>query len=158
MGKEGKGLKFLSKKNCIIIGIIVVAIVIIWIVLGAGKVGFDGGKTIDFEVLSKDNIPKDIETEVIPEYRELERALGCIVENKVYVVVTRGEKHSSGYGVKIDKIVLEREDGKTNMKVYAMYEDPKEGESYSNKNTYPYEVALVDISTLPDTIELITKY
>lgn len=42
---------------------------------------------------------------MIPEYRELERALGCLIDGKVYVIVTRGEKPTAGYEVSIDQDV-----------------------------------------------------
>ena len=60
------------------------------------------------------DIPRAIEKDVIPEYRELERALGCVVDGKVYIVVTRGEKPTAGYDLSIEKVNLEKTgDGST---------------------------------------------
>ena len=84
--------------------------------------------------------------------------MGCLVDDKVYVVVTRGEMETSGYEVSIEKILLETENGKENLSVEANFKDPKEGERHSKTKTYPYVVAKVDLAALPDTIELITKY
>ena len=68
-----------------------------------------GGKEISFTQLKKDDIPQTIEKDVIPEYRELERALGCLVDGKVYVVVTRGEKPTAGYDLAIEQIQYGRD-------------------------------------------------
>lgn len=147
-----------SKKIWVVIAVAVVMLIILWLILGQGLFGNVGGKNIEFKNLSKDNIPKSIETEVIPEYRELERALGCLVEGKVYVVVTRGEKPTSGYEVSIEKMTLENKDGKTNLKVEALFGEPKKDVAQSQVTTYPYAVALTKLSSLPDSIELISKY
>ena len=81
-----------SRRTLIVAGAVVIACGLVWIVFSLGIFGGGiGTKKVDFEQLSKDNIPQSIETEVIPEYRELERALGCLVDGKVYVVVTRGD-------------------------------------------------------------------
>ncbi|MEG1930523.1 MAG: hypothetical protein RR131_05235, partial [Anaerovorax sp.] len=53
---------------------------------------FMGEETVEFRVLSEKEIPQEILNQVIPEYRTMERALACIVDGKVYVVATRGEK------------------------------------------------------------------
>ena len=96
MSKDAPLLKMPSKKTWLVIIIMIMTFMAIWLVFGLGILDPGGGKNIEFEEVSKDDIPKSIETEVIPEYRELERALGCLIDNKVYVVVTRGEKPTSG--------------------------------------------------------------
>ena len=156
MSKDIKWLKPSRKIWLVIVGIVIALSVVAFIMGFGGRL--IGGKSIDFEEIPKDDIPKSIEVEVIPEYRELERALGCLVDDKVYVVVTRGEMETSGYEVSIEKILLETENGKENLSVEANFKDPKEGERHSKTKTYPYVVAKVDLAALPDTIELITKY
>lgn len=148
-----------SRRTLIVAGAVVIACGLVWIVFSLGIFGGGiGTKKVDFEQLSKDNIPQSIETEVIPEYRELERALGCLVDGKVYVVVTRGEKPTAGYSVDIEDIRLEKSKKGTNMQVHSLFKEPKEGETVSQIITYPYSVAGTDLTQLPDTIELIVKY
>lgn len=116
------------------------------------------GKAVEFTKLTKEEIPQAIETEVIPEYRDLERALGCIIDGKVYVIVTRGEKPTAGYDLAIEKMRLEKRDGTTNLVVSALFTDPPAGTAVSQIITYPYVVALAELEALPDTIELSVKY
>lgn len=146
-----------SKKTWIAAVCIVSIFLILWLIFGRG-LGIGGGKNVEFNSIAKDKIPKAIETEVIPEYRELERALGCLVDGKVYVLVTRGEKPTSGYKVSIEKMTLETKDGKTNLKVEALFTEPEKGVAVSQVTTYPYAVAKTKLTVLPDSIELIAKY
>ena len=88
---------------------------------------FTGGKTVKFQQFEEENIPQVIVKEIIPEYRELERALGCVIDGKVYVVVTRGEKPTAGFGLKIDEMKLEKTDAGENLVVRALFTDPPDG-------------------------------
>lgn len=80
------------------------------IVLLAGllvAIGINSGEAkVDFIPLEEAKIPQTIITDVIPEYRELERALACKVDDKIYVLVTRGEKPTTGFEVAIDRMSL----------------------------------------------------
>ena len=125
-------------------------------VLGIGGTG--GEKQVKFDVVNDKNMPIDISNEVIPEYRELERALACMIDDDVYVVVTRGEKPSSGFHVSVDKMSVEEKDGKSNLIVYALFEDPNKETPISQIITYPVCVVKTDLKTLPDTIELRIQY
>lgn len=148
-----------SRKTVIILIAVAALAAIAWLVFAQGVIGgIGGGKKVDFTQLAADDIPKSIETDVIPEYRELERALGCLVDGKVYVIVTRGEKPTAGYEVNIDKITVEKDKGGSNMKVNATFTEPQEGIAVSQIVTYPYAVASTNLTELPDTIELIVKY
>lgn len=154
-----KLLKKPSKRTLIIVGAVVVIGAALWVSFSMGLFGGAlGSKKVNFEQLGKDKIPKSIETEVIPEYRELERALGCLIDGKVYVVVTRGEKPTAGYSVDIEDIRLEKGKKGDNMQVHVLFKEPKEGEAVSQIITYPYSVAETDLTKLPSTIELIVKY
>lgn len=144
-----------SRKTLLISGAVIAIAAAAWFIFGQNIVG---DKNIDFKQLSKDDIPQSIETEVIPEYRELERALGCLIDGKVYVIVTRGEKPTAGYGVSIEKMSMEKTKRGTNMKVYAVFTEPKEGEAVSQIVTYPYAAASTELTSLPETIELVVKY
>lgn len=137
-------------------GIIIVAVAAVAAL--AFVMMMDRGQTVEFKVLSEKEIPQDIFSDVIPEYRSLERALACMVDDKVYVVVTRGEKPASGYKVEIDKMKLESDNGKDTLVVYACFRDPSRESSMSQVLTYPVKVAETELKTLPDEIELRVQY
>lgn len=131
---------------CIILAAAIAGVVVMCVM--------NSSKKIEFTVLEDKNIPKEIETQVLPEYRNLERALACIIDDKVYVVVTRGEKTTSGYEVDIDKMIMNDD----KLEVYAAYTDPEEGKAVSQVLTYPYAVAETELSSLPESIELGIMY
>lgn len=143
-----------GKKGLIIIGVIVIVLAAALLVVTMLK----GEKSVEFKTLSERNIPQEISSEVIPEYRTLERALACVVEDKVYVVVTRGEKPTSGFKVYIDKMKLEEKDGKNNLVVYADFKDPDKKTALAQVLTYPSQVAKTELKKLPDEIELRIQY
>lgn len=153
MSENKKIFKKPSKK--VIIALVVTAAAAVCVVFAPALMG---NKSVGFNTLDKKDIPQSIETEVVPEYRDLERALGCLIDGKVYVLVTRGEKPTAGYEVSIEDIKTEKTDKGTNLKVYALFKDPAEGESVAQVSTYPYKVAETNLTTLPKTIELIVKY
>ena len=147
----------------ILFSIVIIAITagIICISLGVNignSVGIGRGSKVKFTQLKDDKIPRKIESEIIPEYRELERALGCIADGKVYVIVTRGEKATAGYGLSIEDVRLEKEDKKTNLVVTALFTEPDTDEAVSEIITYPYAVAETELAALPDTIELVVRF
>ena len=153
MGKI-KNLKMPAKK-----GLVVLFIVVMLAVLTVAVFCFvDRQGSVEFSVLSEKNIPREITSEVIPEYRSLERALACMVDDKVYVVVTRGEKPASGYKVDICKMKLEEKNGKQLLVVYADFCDPNGNESISQVLSYPLKVAKTELKKLPDDIELRVQY
>ena len=117
-----------------------------------------GDEKVEFRILSEQEIPQEITSQVIPEYRDLERALACVSEDRVYVLVTRGEKPTSGYEVSIDQMVLENENGNRNLVVYSKFKDPEPGSALAQVLTYPLQVAETNLDALPDSIELRVKY
>lgn len=117
-----------------------------------------GDDMVEFRMLSEAEIPQDIAGQVIPEYRDLERALACVVDDKIYVVVTRGEKLTSGYEIAIEKLECSEEDGKQNLVVHALFKNPEPGTALSQVLTYPLAVAETELEELPDTIELRIQY
>lgn len=153
MSDNKKLLKKPSKTVLVVTGVITVAIVCMFLLPE-----IFGNKNITFKQLDKKQIPQSIETEVVPEYRDLERALGCLIDDKVYVLVTRGEKPTAGYEVSIEEIVAEKTEKGTNLKVHALFKEPKEGKTVAQISTFPYAVAVTDLEKLPDTIELLVKY
>lgn len=153
--KEKKKIRKPGKKGLIAAVILVVA------ALAAALIAANmlkGDKKVEFKTLNENKIPQDISGQVIPEYRTLERALACVVEDKVYVIVTRGEKPTSGFRVDIDKMVLEEKEGKSNLVVYADFEDPEKGKALAQVITYPVKVAKTNLTKLPDEIELRIQY
>lgn len=155
MGEKEKKLRKPGKKSMIIIAAVLV------VLIAAGLIAVNllkGDKAVEFKTLSENQIPQDISSQVIPEYRSLERALACVVNDKIYVVVTRGEKPTSGFEVDIDKMALEEKDGKTNLIVYADFKDPEKQKALAQVLTYPVKVAETDLKKLPDEIELRIQY
>jgi len=115
-------------------------------------------KNVKFEVVKSDKIPEQIKSEIIPEYKKLERALAYVEDDKVYVIVSRGEKPSTGYNVDVNKIVLEEKDGIETIIVYADFKDPAKKTSISQIITYPVAVVKTELKNLPDSIELRIQY
>mgnify|MGYP002513492077 CR=1 FL=1 len=150
----------MGKLNCIkkpgkkwIIGVAVIAVIAAAAVMFTGK-----GENVEFKVLSENDYPHEITSNVIPEYRTLERALACVVDEKIYVIVTRGEKPASGYKVDIKRMKIEAEENKETLVVYASFKDPARGDSMSQVLTYPVKVAETKLKRLPDEIELRVQY
>lgn len=152
MGKI-KSIKKPGKKWIVISAVTLALTVVLAGVLFTGK-----GQTVEFKVLSEKEYPQEITSEVIPEYRDLERALACVVDEKIYVIVTRGEKPASGYKVNIEKMKLETEKNKETLVVYAVFRDPAKNDSMSQVLTYPLQVAETQLKSLPDEIELRVQY
>ena len=121
-----------SKRLIVVIGVILLIIVII-----ATLVFKDNSDKVRFQVLAEQEIPQDIVSTIIPEYRQLERALSCVVNDKIYVLACRGEKPTSGYELNIDKIILSDKDGTSTLTVYVSFKDPSPGAALTQALTYP---------------------
>jgi len=134
------------------------AVSILGIIAAASYLMFNGETEVEFETVKEKDIPRDIITDIIPEYKILERALACVVDDDVYVIVTRGEKPSSGFDVSVSRITIEETDGKTNLIVYADFTDPKKENAISQIITYPIAIVKTDIRKLPHSIELRIQY
>ena len=124
-------------------------------VLLIGARVLDGDEPVGFRTVKEGQIPGEISANIIPEYRTLERAL---VGDDIYVMVTRGEKPTSGFKVDIDRIFTVKQDGKENLVVVANFRDPEKKTAISQIITYPLEVVKTDLERLPDTIELRIQY
>lgn len=143
-----------SKRTMIIIAIIIIAIAAVV----AGLYFFEGDDKVNYKVLGETEIPQQIANQVIPEYRALERALACVVDDKIYVIASRGEKPTSGYEIAIDKMTVSEEDGLKTLMVYAIFKDPQPGTALTQVLTYPLQVAETELTYLPDNIELKVQY
>ena len=160
---EDRRSKLFSRRNLTRAGVVLLLLGVLggggYMLAGSGMLDqVRGGRTVEFTVLEEAEIPQAVLTEVIPEYRDLERALGCVVDGKVYVLVTRGEKPTAGFEITIDKMKLEKSEHGQNLVVTALFTDPPAGEAVAQVITYPYQVALTDLTELPDTIELRTVF
>nr|WP_243153515.1 protease complex subunit PrcB family protein [Senegalia massiliensis] len=94
----------------------------------------------------------------MPKYQKEERALACKVDDKIYIVVTRGEKNTDGYDVTIQSIEKKKNNGKFDLIVYAEYTDPKPDEIVPQVITYPTVIAETELEKLPEKIDLKTNY
>ena len=160
---EDRRSKIFSRRNLTRAGVVLLLLGVLggggYMLAGSGMLDqMRGGRQVEFTVLEEAEIPQAVLTEVIPEYRDLERALGCVVDGKVYVLVTRGEKPTAGFEIAIDKMKLEKSEHGQNLVVTALFTDPPAGEAVAQVITYPYQVALTDLTELPDTIELRTVF
>ena len=117
-----------------------------------------GGKAVAYDAVKESDIPHGIAADIIPEYKSLERALACVDDDEVYVIVTRGEKPTSGYKVSVRKLILEKDADGTTLAVYASFSDPGKKTSVSQIITYPVQVVKTDLKKLPDSIELRIQY
>lgn len=142
------------KKQWIAIGVL--GAVLIALVIGFGVYG--GNSQIGFEKVTEKEMPRELEAEIIPQYRNLERALACKIGDTVYVLAMRGEKPTSGYEIQIADLELVTEKNKTKLIVYADFADPPKPENMARVKSYPVAVAKAEIEGLPDKIELKARY
>lgn len=139
----------------------VIALAIIILLVVAAIIGykiFKGDANVEYKLLTEAEIPQQLTQDIIPEYKQLERALACVYGDKIYVLVTRGEKPTGGYDIAIDHMKLVEKDGVKKMIVYTIFKDPQPGVILTQALTYPYQVALTELGMLPDEIELKVNY
>ena len=154
---KNRGSENAGGRGKLVIRIVIVVVTIAALIIVAKWKGTEGG--VDFTPLTEDAIPQQIASQVVPEYRDMERALACIADEKVYVVAMRGEKPTTGYDIAIDSMELSSDDdGVTTLTVNVLYTDPQAGASLTQAQTYPYVVAETDLEKLPDKIEMKIKY
>ena len=137
---------------------IIIAIIIILIIAAMAFTSLNGGTVVDFRILAESEIPQSITSQVIPQYRNMERALACVVDDKIYVIATRGEKPSTGYDINIARMDLQENEEESVLIVYADFRDPEPGLTLAQDLTYPLQVAETDLAALPDRIELKVQY
>lgn len=102
-------------------------------------------KPVDYTMVQREAIPEKI-LDMMDKYINEERALAVKLDNKIYVIVTRGNNNE--YGIEMDRIDIVREEDKDVMKVKATYKD--------KEKSYPYIVVETNLTDLPDRIELST--
>lgn len=113
---------------------------------------------IKYKIVETEEIPEKIK-DMLPTYIMEERALSCKYEGDVYIIVTRGEKKSKGYGVEIEKLVKENvEKDKFDIKVYANFEDPKPDDVLPQEYSYAYTIVKTKLKDMPEKIILDVEY
>lgn len=137
--------------------LIILAIVILGAIFIPKILWNKGDEKVAFDIVPEDKIPRKIE-EILPKYQKEERALACKVDDKIYIIVTRGEKNTDGYDVTIQTIEKKRNNDEFNLTVYAEYKDPKADEIVPQVITYPTVVAVTELKELPEKIDLKTNY
>jgi len=103
-------------------------------------------KPVDYTILQRESIPEKI-LDMMDKYVNQERALAVKLDNKIYVVVTRGD--DKNHGIEMDKIDILKQDDKNIMRVKVLYKD--------KEKSYPYIVVETNLNNLPDSIELNTS-
>lgn len=103
-------------------------------------------KPVDYTILQREAIPEKI-LDMMDKYVNEERALAIKLNNKIYVVVTRG--NDKNHGIEMDKIDVVKQDDKNIMRVKVVYKD--------KEKSYPYIVVETNLNELPDSIELNTS-
>lgn len=142
-------------KRYIIFGLVL--LVIIGSLL-APKILKHDNEEIKYKIVLKKDIPPKIK-EMLPTYIMEERALSCKYEEDVYIIVTRGEKKSRGYGVEIEKIVEENRNGdKFDIKVFAKFRDPNPNEVLPQEYSYPYVIVKTRLKNIPERIYFESSY
>ena len=146
-----------SNKRTRILQLLVIVAGVVAIIVGL-KITGGSDSDVNFTQLTEESVPQQISSQIVPEYRDMERALACMVDDKVYVLATRGEKPTTGYDIEIDNMEIKEEDGKTTLTVNVLFTDPQAGASLTQETTYPYVVAETDITKLPDKIDMKIQY
>lgn len=138
--------------------IIALAIILIIALVFIPKLIKGNKGEIRFSTVKEEDIPEKI-AESLPKYIMEERALTCKYKDEVYVVVTRGEKNSKGYEVKIDKIVKEKYSKDIfDITVYAKFTDPDLNEIVEQEYDYPYIVVKTNLKVMPQEVHLDIDY
>jgi hypothetical protein len=129
----------------VIYGVIVMALIIGGFIV-IPNIFMEQSKPVDYTILQREAIPEKI-LDMMDKYVNQERALAVKLDNKIYVVVTRGNDKS--YGIEMDKIDILKQDDKSIMRVKVLCKN--------KENSYPYIVVETNLNDLPDLIELNTS-
>ena len=129
----------------VIYGVIIMALIIGGFII-IPNIFMEQSKPVDYTILQREAIPEKI-LDMMDKYVSQERALAVKLNNKIYVVVTRGD--DKNHGIEMDKIDILRRDDKNVMRVKVLYKD--------KEKSYPYIVVETNLNDLPDSIELNTS-
>ena len=129
----------------VIYGVILMALIIGGFIV-IPNMFMEQSKPVDYTILQREAIPEKI-LDMMDKYVNEERALAVKLNNKIYVVVTRG--NDKNHGIEMDKIDVVKQDDKNIMRVKVVYKD--------KEKSYPYIVVETNLNDLPDSIELNTS-
>lgn len=129
----------------VIYGVILMALIIGGFIV-IPNMFMEQSKPVDYTILQREAIPEKI-LDMMDKYVNEERALAVKLNNKIYVVVTRG--NDKNHGIEMDKIDVVKQDDKNIMRVKVVYRD--------KEKSYPYIVVETNLNELPDSIELNTS-
>lgn len=129
----------------VIYGVIIMALIIGGFIV-IPNIFMEQSKPTDYTILQREAIPEKI-LDMMDKYVDEERALAVKLNNKIYVVVTRG--NDKNHGIEMDKIDIVKQDDKNIMRVKIVYKE--------KEKSYPYIVVETNLNELPDSIELNTS-
>ncbi len=129
----------------VIYGVIIMALIIGGFIV-IPNMFMEQSKPVDYTILQREAIPEKI-LDMMDKYVSEERALAVKLDNKIYVVVTRGD--DKNHGIEMDKIDVVKQEDKNIMRVKIVYKD--------KEKSYPYIVVETNLNELPDSIELNTS-
>ena len=129
----------------VIYGVIIMALIIGGFIV-IPNIFMEQSKPTDYTILQREAIPEKI-LDMMDKYVDEERALAVKLNDKIYVVVTRG--NDKNHGIEMDKIDIVKQDDKNIMRVKVVYKE--------KEKSYPYIVVETNLNELPDSIELNTS-
>ena len=129
----------------VIYGVIIMALIIGGFIV-IPSIFMEQSKPTDYTILQRESIPEKI-LDMMDKYVNEERALAVKLNDKIYVVVTRG--NDKNHGIEMDKIDVIKKDNKNIMRVKIVYKE--------KEKSYPYIVVETNLNELPDVIELNTS-
>ena len=129
----------------VIYGVILMALIIGGFIV-IPNMFMEQSKPVDYTILQREALPEKIRDMMDKDVNE-ERALAVKLNNKIYVVVTRG--NDKNHGIEMDKIDVVKQDDKNIMRVKVVYKD--------KEKSYPYIVVETNLNELPDSTELNTS-
>ena len=129
----------------VIYGVIIMALIIGGFIV-IPSIFMEQSKPTDYTILQREAIPEKI-LDMMDKYVNEERALAVKLNDKIYVVVTRG--NDKNHGIEMDKIDVVNKDNKNIMRVKIVYKE--------KEKSYPYIVVETNLNELPDSIELNTS-
>lgn len=129
----------------VIYGVIIMALIIGGFIV-IPNMFMEQSKPTDYTILQREAIPEKI-LDMMDKYVDEERALAVKLNDKIYVVVTRG--NDKNHGIEMDKIDIVKQDDKNIMRVKIVYKE--------KEKSYPYIVVETNLNELPDSIELNTS-
>lgn len=129
---------------------VIYGIIVLILLLGGlvfiPKMFMEDSKPVDYIMLQKNEIPEKI-LDMMGKYADEERALAVKLDDKIYVVVTRGKDVNNG--IEMNSIKMTKEDDKNIMKVEVVHKNKEQ--------SHPYIVVETNLKELPDRIELNSK-